>query len=603
MTTCNQTERKGIHANASALADLVHLLCLTPRPWHATSLLVLLGLAASFAESLGLTLILVFVYSAMGQAHVVSEAGGLIGEVMHLSNQYLSGPYYLAAVILALITLRGLLSYINGHFGATVSAKISESAMNQIHRQYLSMSFGCFKKYDQAQLMEVLGTDSWILALAHSSLSRLIVHACSVLVFGAFLFAISWKVSLIALAAYVVMALCIRLLSTPVHNQSKELKTMHRLVGEQMLMTLEGMRTIRAYGLEEEYEKRFAGYAARARGNTITISRLSALINPLTEVGHLAILCTIIVLSSTLNTGFAAVIGCVMLLYRLQPHVRGFEENMMVLTQSEPHLRAVRQMLDTNDKIFPSAGDQRFPGLDQTLAFDDVTFSYRDDGEPALKSVSFDIPVGKNTALIGASGAGKSTIVNLLLRLYAPSSGKIRVDEVSFERLSRRDWLSKLAIAGQDVDLIEGNVIDNIRMARPEASIEDVLEAARIAGVTEFAEHQEYGFESWIGQRGLNLSGGQRQRIGLARAILRNPDFLILDEAFSALDKELENRISSAIDERMQNRTLLRITHRLESAMTADHVVWIENGEVIAQGPPNLIERLMSNHRLAHESA
>src|SRR5262249_33698769 len=154
--------------------------------------------------------------------------------------------------------------------------------------------------------------------------------------------------------------------------------------------------------------------------------------------------------------------------------------------------------------------------------------------------ISLTIPVGFVTALIGASGAGKTTIVNLLLRLYQPNAGSILIDGIPLDDLSRQDWLSKITAAGQDVELVEGTVGDTLRLARPEASLSEMRAAANTARILETIEELPNGFDSWIGQHGLKLSGGQRQRLGLARAVLHDPEILILDEATNALNSGLE---------------------------------------------------------------
>ena len=260
------------------------------------------------------------------------------------------------------------------------------------------------------------------------------------------------------------------------------------------------------------------------------------------------------------------------------------EGNLLYLAQIEPQLRSVRTMLQKDDKEYPAPGHLPIRSLRKSIRFDRVTFQYQAGSKPALKDVTFEIPVGATTALVGASGAGKTTIINLLLRLYQPSSGTIWVDDMPMEEVRRTDWLKLLAVAGQDVDLIEGTVIDNIRMADLDATEADVVAASRIAGVSEFIESLPEGYETWIGQQGLRFSGGQRQRIELARAILRNPDFLMLDEAMNALDRGLQERIRGAIDDRFAGRTILIITHRIETVLNADHVIHIEDGMVAGEG-------------------
>ena len=214
-----------------------------------------------------------------------------------------------------------------------------------------------------------------------------------------------------------------------------------------------------------------------------------------------------------------------------------------------------------------------------------MTFAHPGAARPALARASFAIPAGATTAIVGESGAGKSTIVNLLLRLYAPQDGRILADGVPLEELSRTGWLARIAVAGQDVELVEGTVGENIRLARPEADDARLRAAAAAAGALAFIEALPDGFESWIGQQGLNLSGGQRQRIGIARAVLRDPDVLILDEATNALDAALEDEIHGNLRRAFAGRTLVLVTHRLEAASAADHVVRVRDGRTAEAGP------------------
>jgi ABC-type multidrug transport system fused ATPase/permease subunit len=281
------------------------------------------------------------------------------------------------------------------------------------------------------------------------------------------------------------------------------------------------------------------------------------------------------------GTGLATLLAATALLYRLQPHAREIEGHLLYLAQIEPQLRSVRAMLRTDDKTYDAPGRQPVQALRQSIRFEAVSFIYGDDLPPALDNVSFEIPAGRTTALVGASGAGKTTLIHLLLRLYAPGAGTIRVDGVPLQDLRRTDWLGLLAVAGQDVDLIEGTVLDNIRMADAAASAEDVLNAARMAGVAEFVEPLPEAFETWIGQQGHRFSGGQRQRLGLARALLRNPQLLILDEAMNALDSDLEQRIRHTIHERLPGRTVLIISHHADTVRDADHVVHLHGGRIV----------------------
>ena len=568
-------------ARRAAFDHLSCLLKIAPKPRWATPALIVLGLGSSLAETMGITLIILLFYSAMGQLDSAASTGGVLGQALHFASDWLGSSTQMATVILLLIIVRGGLAFANNIINAHVSEQISEKARNLIHEQYLTAAYSFIQRHDQAQLMQVLGTESWLIAGAYGSLTRIIISGCSIVVFAAFLLALSWQIALTALAGSLLISVTLRCLSEPARELGKRVKRVHQQLGEHMLMTLEGLRTIRAYGLEEAHQRRFIRSSAEARQASMALTRLSSLLSPLTEVGYLAILCLIIAGSSLWNANFPTTLAAVALLYRLQPHLREIEGNLLYMAQIEPQLRSIRMMLQKDDKEYPAPGHLPMRSPRGSIRFDRVTFQYQTGSKPALKDVSFEIPAGLTTALVGPSGAGKTTIINLLLRLYQPSSGTIWIDDLPMEEVRRTDWLKSLAVAGQDVDLIEGTVIDNIRMADLDAAESDVVAASRVAGVAEFIESLPEGYETWIGQQGLRFSGGQRQRIELARAVLRNPEFLLLDEAMSELDRELEQRIRGAIDDRFAGRTILIITHRVEPVLGADHVIHIEDGRVV----------------------
>lgn len=576
-------------ARRDAFRDLMRLLSLVGKPAWATPTLIILGLISSFAETLGITLILLFLYSITG--HMGNTGNGLIGEALKRAGAWFGSSAELSMMILLLIIARGALAMLYNRISSGVAERISEQARNLIHRQYLSVSYGFIQRHEQAQLIEILGTESWIVASAYASFTRLIINACSILVFSVFLLVISWKIMAVAIVGSITISALLRFFAAPARDLGQRVKRLHQVLGEHMLMTLQGLRTIRAYGQEPAHEQRFVHSSSEARIATLALSRLSSWIGPLTEIGYLAILCVIIAGANWWHTSFAITLGTVALLYRLQPHMGELENNFLYFAQIQPQLRSVREMMETHDKEYPPEGHIPIRAMKGGIAFQNVSFRYQDEGALVLNDVSFDIPAGVTTALIGASGAGKTTIVNMLLRLYQPTSGKITVDGVAIDALRRTDWVSLIGVAGQDVDLVEGTVIDNIKMADIGASEPDILEAARSAGVAEFVEILPDGYETWIGQEGLRFSGGQRQRIGLARAFLRDPQLLILDEAMSALDGELQSRIRHAIENRMAARTILLITHRLETIRNVEHVIWIENGKVRAEGPPAIMLR------------
>lgn len=570
----------------AALAELWQLLQDAPLPRWITPLLIVLGLASSLAETIGITLVLLFFYLAMGQAELASSTSGLLGNVLQHAISWLHGTIETAIVVLLLIVARGALAFANTLISARVGERINEFARNRVHQQYLSASYSFFRRHDEAYLMELLGTETWLIAGAYSSFTGLIVSSCSIVLFVSFLFALSVKITILAIAGSMLVSTGLRHLSKPIKALGSSVKLMHQRLGEHMLMTLQGMRTIRAYGQEKLHQDRFERASAEARRVSLELARLSALVSPLTEVGYLVVLCIVIASTDVWGIGFATGLTAVALLYRLQPHLRELETSLLYMAQIESRLRSIRLMLATEDKEYPRQGEYPITALRDRISFDRVSFRYDSSSDLAIDQISFDIPVGKTTALVGASGAGKTTIVNLLLRLYSPTDGVIRIDGRPLEDVLRTDWLGLLAIAGQDVDLVEGTIIENVRMAKRDASQDEVLHALRVAGISDFVEALPDKYDSWIGQQGMRFSGGQRQRLGLARAILRDPQFLILDEAMSALDRDLEETLRAAIKHQFSDRTVLLITHRLETVVNTDHVIYIDGGRVRLEGPP-----------------
>jgi ABC-type multidrug transport system fused ATPase/permease subunit len=573
-------------ARRAAFANLLLLLKMTPLPRWATPLLIFLGFISSLTETVGITLVLVFFYLAMGQLELATSTAGLLGDALRRTAGWFHNSTEAAGVIFLLIVARGAFAFGYALLSARVGEQISEVARNRIHLQYLSASYSFFRRHEQAQLMEVLGIESWLISGAYGSLTRIIVSACSIVLFTGFLFALSWQITVTAIVASLLISVGLRQLSAPVRALGGKVKHVHQELAEHMLMTLQGMRTIRAYGQEEMHQNRFENASAEARRIALGLTRLSALIAPLTDVGYLLVLFLVIATANFWGISFATTLAAVALLYRLQPHMRDLESSLLYMAQIEPQLRSVRLMLSADDKEYPKPGHCPVKTLSDRISFEKVTFGYDARSDPVLDEISFHIPAGKTTAIVGASGAGKTTIVNLLLRLHHPAGGMIRIDDRPMEDIRRTDWLGLLAIAGQDVDLVEGTVIDNVRMAKSNASQEEVVEALRVAGISDFVEALPEKYDTWIGQQGLRFSGGQRQRFGLARAVLRDPEFLILDEAMSALDRHLEEDVRRSIKRRFAGRTTLLITHRLESVIGADHVVYIEAGTVCAEGPP-----------------
>jgi len=244
------------------------------------------------------------------------------------------------------------------------------------------------------------------------------------------------------------------------------------------------------------------------------------------------------------------------------------------------------EILDREPAILDSADATPLSDFQQSIAFQDVHFAYPGDHEqePVLQGISFELPAGKTLALVGASGSGKSTILNLIPRFYEVQEGAVLLDQHDLRHLTQGSLRQQMALVSQDVVLFHDTIRNNIAYGRPEASAEEVVEAAKAAQAWGFIEDFPKGLDTVVGDRGVRLSGGQRQRIAIARALLRDAPILLLDEATSALDSQSERLVQEALDRLMEGRTVLVIAHRLSTVRDADEILVLEEGVIAARG-------------------
>jgi subfamily B ATP-binding cassette protein MsbA len=255
-------------------------------------------------------------------------------------------------------------------------------------------------------------------------------------------------------------------------------------------------------------------------------------------------------------------------------------------------LDRIREILRTPTEDDEDARRAPIPVLRGDVAFEDVSFEYNP-GVPVLKNVTFHAPAGTTTALVGSSGSGKSTLIGLIMTFHRPKSGRILADGNDLASLRLRDYRSHLGVVLQDNFLFDGTVAENIAFSRPDARIDEIREAGRVAHCEEFVLGFEKGYDTIVGERGVRLSGGQRQRVAIARAILADPKILILDEATSSLDSESEAMIQDGLRALMRGRTTFVIAHRLSTIRGADQILVLEGGEIVERGTH---EELMEKH-------
>jgi subfamily B ATP-binding cassette protein MsbA len=359
-----------------------------------------------------------------------------------------------------------------------------------------------------------------------------------------------------------------------------------RLVGA-MQETTQGIAVVKAFTMEEQLARRMDGLVAEAENRANKIARVSERVTPISEALAGFAIAGVIAYSayqaSATNTPPGSVFGFITALLLAYDPARRLARVQVNLERSLVNARMIYELLDMEPRQRDRADAKPLDVSRAEMRFDGVSFSYADD-LPVLRAVSFVAEAGKTTALVGGSGAGKSTVVALVQRFYDLAEGKILIDGQDIAHVTKASLRANIAYVSQHPYLFEGSVRDNIRYGRPEATDAEIEEAARLAHADEFIAGMVQGYDTPVGENGVTLSGGQRQRLSIARAIVRNAPILLLDEATSALDTESEARVQAALETIMKDRTTIVIAHRLSTVVKADHIVVLEAGRVVEEG-------------------
>jgi ABC-type multidrug transport system fused ATPase/permease subunit len=354
--------------------------------------------------------------------------------------------------------------------------------------------------------------------------------------------------------------------------------------------TLSGMQVIQSFTRETSQYSALREKAEQHGQNQQTLYFRNYMVHILTEVlGIVAI--GFLFLAAVLTYGLenklllAQLVAFIYVMSRIIPVIKMMNQDRGIVVSKWPYLDLVYDLVRLDNKTVIQDGNQIYAGLSNALKFEDVTFAYNGEDKFALRNAAFSIPKGKTTAIVGKSGAGKSTIVNLLLRFYDPQQGQILVDNVPLPDFMVRSYREKIGLVSQDTFIFNDTVRNNIAFGALEIPTDDLItEAAQRAGAHEFILDLPKGYDTVLGDRGIRLSGGQRQRISIARAILKNPEILILDEATSSVDAGTESLIHQAIADLSRNRTVIIIAHRPSAIQSADQVVVLQEGRVVEVG-------------------
>ena len=496
----------------------------------------------------------------------------------------------LVVILVAGLLLKNVLGYASSQISVRVQEGLVSDLRTRIFDHLLTLELGYFQRTRSGALIsgiitEVDQTKSVVTASLLSLFQNLVVVATTLVVLSQ----ISLRLTLFTLAFVPLMVYFLQTLLKRLRRHSRARTRERGEVTSLVTERIGAMRLIRAFGEESRESSRFAAQTNRYRKEVIRTQRYSSLTSPLTEIfsGLLVIMIIwagskpgLIGLTSPLAP--EAIIVFLMAALKLTSPLKTISSYPAVMAVTLASAERVFEILDepSTEIVRPGEGPARFQ---REVVYDRVSFSYGSD-DPVLSDVSFTLPRGRVVALVGPSGAGKTTLADLLPRFHDPTRGQILMDGVPLTKLTRKSIRALMGVVSQDTVLLNDTVHVNIAYGSPGASREQVEAAAAAANADGFIAGLPQRYDTVLGERGTRLSGGQRQRIAIARALLRDPPILILDEATSALDTESERLVQQAIDRLMRHRTVLVIAHRLATVRDADEIVVLEAGRVIQRG-------------------
>lgn len=460
----------------------------------------------------------------------------------------------------------------------------------QLYRKILDLPLGFFSQEKKGDIIARISGDVGEVEYSiTSTLDMLIKNPILIVIYLTVLFVMSWQLTVFTLIFAPLMLLVMSAIGRKLKAGSLAAQKYWSDTMSQVEETLGGLRIIKAFVAEKKMTERFSKVTADMRRKNTQVSVRQASAHPVSELLGSILIAIVLWFGGTLILGdhasidAPAFISYMTILYSIIQPVKDLSKAAYSIPKGMASVERINKILDAENTIRESSNPVSIKSFEQGIEFDKVCFSY-DGSRRILSDIELRIPKGKMIAIVGASGAGKSTLVDLIPRFYDVTSGAIRVDGVDVRDLRIADLRSLIGNVNQEPILFNDTIFNNIAFGVENATLSQVEAAARIANAHDFIMEKPLGYNENIGDRGSKLSGGQRQRISIARAILKNPPILILDEATASLDTESERLVQEALNRLMSSRTTIAIAHRLSTIKGADEIIVMDEGRIVERG-------------------
>lgn len=495
------------------------------------------------------------------------------------------------ALLLVAVVLQALLSlsnYLNKVSTAYFSASVQPQVTGKVFERIMSFSFDCASRYKVGDLINFASSASSTVNLQVTTGNNMIVSLTFVITYSLVLVTLSPILALAAVALAGLTVVIQRLLIPKIKGIAQKLMTVRVEVDKFMTESIQGLRLIHTFGTQQRTIKRGTSILEDLQTKLQSRARLVYIPESVLEVLPIFALATLAAFAYSLNTSTESILPMLLTflvgLQRLATRLKVLANASTKFADNAAALQRLNTILMTSDKQFYSTDGAVFTHLKDDIRFENVSLSYDGETPLALTNLNLTLPRNQVTALVGQSGAGKSSIVDLLLGLYQPTAGRICVNQKDLQQYAPHTWQDRVGVVSQDTFVFNCSILDNLRYGFPTATVEAVIKAAKDAQAHQFILDLPEGYDTVVGERGYRLSGGQRQRLAMARAIIKQPELLILDEATSALDSQSEQLIQEALDKFQENRTVVVVAHRLSTIVDADQILVLDRGQVVEAG-------------------
>jgi len=509
----------------------------------------------------------------------------LLQDAVNGTGTSINSVVLICSVIPFIFILRSLCDYLNGYYMAWVALRVLSDIRSKLYTHILKQSLEFFNRERSGNLISRVANDTRMAQTALTSISSdLIKQPLTIVSAFIVLIHLDWKFTIVSLVLFPVCMIPIVYYGKKVRRQGK---FEEERIGSMMSMLQEsfaGIRVIKAFAREKREAENFEALSNEQFKSGVRVRKAIEIVSPMVEaVSALGVgLALFYVWYTHLSAAkFLALLAGIFMLY---DPIKKLSRIHLVMQQCFNATNNIFEILNRQPAIQDRPGAVAIEQSEGDIRIEHLTFRYRPNMPPAVHDLSLRVEPGRYYALVGASGAGKSTILSLLLRFYEPEAGCIRLDGRDIRTIKQTSLREQIGTVLQETFLFHDSILNNIRYGRLDVSKEEVIEAAKQAYAHDFIMHQPHGYETVIGDKGCLLSGGQQQRVAIARALLKNAPVLLLDEAMSSLDSEAEREIQAALDRLSAGRTVIAIAHRLSTVLRADRIVVMDHGEIRETG-------------------